>query len=365
VRQNITQTYVENNFLRPDFLLNGGFNSWQRGTSLSDSELTTFSNYCADQWRLTFPPSQQLTVSKATDTFTTNFRSHSCLSLTLSNATVSLSTNTQFGLFQPIEGIYARNLLYSPLTFAGKIQTNRGGKYSAFISWVDTASSNYYYYAVPITLIGNNSEETFVVNFDPCPTTFTPQKGEALSMKVGIILAGNALTTSGVYLNCPAASETYCVSGQENFFASSSNTFKISQVTLNLGRTPKNYILDSATSELESLYRYIERVRLSSHLVNLYSNTTSHTGMLNYTRKLSSTPSFNFLQTDESKSSITNSSAVYYVGGNTAFTLGSFAAAARTTNTSTKFNFTTTTATPVGVDTGNINLDVLVSSNLV
>lgn len=360
----VTQTFVENNFLRPSVLLNGGFNHWQRGNSLNDSELTAYSNFCADQWRLTFPASQQLTVARATDSFTTNAKSHYCLSLSLSNVTSTLSANTQFGLFQPIEGIYARQLLYTPITFSGKIKTNCPGIYSAFISWVDTASSNYYYCAVPITLLGNNTEETFVAVFPPCPATFTPQKGEAASMKVGILLAGNKTSTSGIYTTCPAANETYTVSGQANFFASLTNTFQITQLVLGAGLQPKVYSLPSIDDELYSLTRYVERLRLSSHIVNLYSNTANHVGSLVYSRKLSSSPNFTFLQQDDTKSAIANSGAVFYVGGSTNFTLNTFAAAARTTATSSKFTFTTTATTPVGVDTGNINLDVLVFSNL-
>ena len=360
----ITQVFAENNFLRSPILLNGGFSSWQRGSSLNDTELTSFSNYCADQWRLTFPASQQVTVARATDFVTSNSRTHHCLSLSLTNATASLSANTQFGLWQPIEGIFARQLLYTPVTFSGKVQTNCPGTYSAFISWVDTASSNYYYCTVPITLAGLGAEETFTAVFPPCPTTFTPQKGEAVSMKVGLILAGNTTTTSGIYVTCPTTTETYAVTGQANFYNSASNTFKISQVTLNAGSTPRIYSLPSINEELLSIQRYIERLRLSSHVVNLYANTSSHVGSLTYTRKLSASPTFTFTQLDDGKSAIANSTAVFYATGSTLFTLGSFAAAARTTATSTKFTFSTTVTTPVGVDTGNLNLDVLVTSNL-
>lgn len=360
----VTQTYVENNFLRPSALLNGGFTHWQRGSSLNDTELTSFSSFCADQWRLTFPAGQQLTVQRATDFVTSNARTHFCLSLALTNATASLSTNTQFGLFQPIEGVYARQLLYTPVTFSGKVRTNRSGIYSAFISWVDTASSNYTYCVVPFTLQGTDAEESFSVTFPICPTTFTPQKGEAASLKVGILLAGNTTTTTGIYTTCPAAAETYAAAGQVNFFASASNTFSISQLVLNAGSLPAVYNLPSIADELDTLYRYVERVRLSSHIVNLNANTTSHVGSLMYGRKLTASPSFTFLQTDDAKSAIANSGAVFYVGGSTNFTLGTFATAARTTTTSSRFTFSTTTATPVGVDTGNINLDVLVMSNM-
>lgn len=360
----VTQTFVENNFLRPSIILNGGFNHWQRGNSLNDTELTTFTNYCADQWRLTAPAGQQFSVSRATDFVTSNARSHYCLSLTLSNATTSLSANTQFGLFQPIEGIYSRQLLYSPVVFSGKVQTNCPGIYSAFISWVDTASSNYYYCTVPVTLLGNSTEETFTAIFPPCPSTFTPQKGEVAGLKVGLILAGNTTTTSGIYTTCPAATETYAVSGQVNFFGSASNVLKASQFTLNPGSSAKIYTVPSLDDELYTLARYIERLRLSSYLVNLNANTASHVGSLTYAKKMTSSPSFIFTQLDDTKSSITNSSAVYHGASNTAFTLGTFAAAARTTSTSSKFVFSTTTTTPVGVDTGNINLDVLVFNNM-
>lgn len=363
----ITQTYLENNFIRPSILLNGGFDHWQRGTSLNETELAAFSNYCADQWKLTIPVSQQVTIAKATDFVTSNARSSSCLSLALSNTTSSISSGSQYALFQPIEGIYARNLLYSPVTFAGKVKTNRAGIYSAFISWVDTATSNYYYCVAPITLLGTDTEESFSVTFPACPTTFTPQKGEAVSVKVGILLAGNATSVTGVYTTCSTSAETYTATGQVNFFASSSNTFKISQVTINPGSVAKVYFLDSLDRELVMLYRYAERLRLSSHLVNLYANTTSHVGNLSYHKKLGSTPTLVFQQTDESKTSITNSAAVYYVGGNTTFAssdVSTFARATRTTSRSTKFTFSTSSATPLGVDTGNINLDVLVISAL-
>jgi hypothetical protein len=360
----VTQNYLESNFLRPTALLNGGFDHWQRGTTLNETELTAFSNYCADQWRLTFPALQQITVTRAADFVTSNTRSNRSLGITLSNTTSSFSAGSQYSISQRIEGIYARDLLYRPTTFSGKVKTNTPGIYSAFISWVDTASSNYYYCTVPITLLGTGAEETFTANFPPCPTTFTPQRGEAYSVKIGFILAGNATSVTGVYLSGPAASETYCNASQVNLFASSSNYINFSQLTVNPGTTAKIYHLNSYDEEAKLCQRYIERKVLSSHLVNLYANTTSHTGSISYERKLSATPSFIFQQTDESKSAIANSSAVYYVGGNTAFTLGTFAAASRTTNKSTKFTFTTTSATPVGVDTGNINLDVLVISNL-
>lgn len=365
MKQFVTRAFLESNFLRHPVILNGGFNHWQRGNSLNDTELTTFSNFCADQWRLTFPASQQVTVQRANDFVTSNSLSHFCLQLSLSNATTVLSANTQFGLFQPIEGIYARELLYNPVTFSAKVQTNCPGTYSAFISWVDTASSNYVYCTVPITLLGNNTEETFTVNFPPCPSNFTPQKGEAASLKVGIILSGNTTTTSGIYSTCAAASETYAVAGQVNFYGSASNVFRISQVTLNVGSTPSVYVLPSLPDELDTLYRYIERLRLSSHIVNLYNNTSSHVGSLTYARKMTSSPSFIFTQTDDTKSTIANSGAVFYVGGSTNFTLGTFAAAARTSATSSRFNFSTTTTTPQNIDTGNINLDVLVFSNMV
>lgn len=359
----VTQSYLENNFVRPTSLINGGFDFWQRGNLLIHSEITTFAQYCADQWMLTFPGSQQLTTQRISDFVTSNARSHSALGLTLQSATSSLSAGTNYHLSQRIEGIYARNLLYKPVTFSGKVQTNAAGTYTAFISWVDTASSNYYYCAVPIVLTGSGSEESFTAVFPPCPTTFAPEKGEALSVKVGIVLGGTATTVTGIYLNCPAASETYCHSAQTNFFASSSNYMNFSQMTLNPGSEAKIYFLDSYDTQLKLCRRYIERRALASHLVNLYANTTSHTSSLTYERKRS-TPTFVFQQTDESKSAISNSSAVYYVGASMGFTLNTFAAAGRTTTSSTGFTFTTTSATPVGTDTGNINLDVLVISNL-
>lgn len=359
----VTQSYLENNFVRPTTLLNGGFDFWQRGTLLTHSELTAFANHSADQWQLTFPGSQQLTVQRISDFVTSNKRANRALGITLSSATSSLTAGTQYGLSQKIEGIYARELLYKPVTFSGKAKTNVGGTYTAYISWVDTASSNYYYCAVPIVLLGTGSEESFTAVFPPCPTTFTPEKGEAYSVKVGIILAGVATSVTGIYLTCPAASETYSHAAQANLFASSSNYINFSQLTLNPGSQAKAYFLDSYDAQLKLCRRYIERKTLASHLVNLYANTTSHVGSLTYETKRSS-PSFVFQQTDEAKSSIANSSAVYYVGGSTAFTLNTFAAAGRTTTSSTGFSFSTTSATPVGTDTGNLNLDVLVISNM-
>lgn len=360
----VTQNYLESNFIRPTALLNGGFDHWQRGTSLIETELTTFSGYSADQWITTFPAAQQITVARAADFVTSNKRSNRSLGVTLSSATSSLSANTQYGIHQKIEGIYARDLLYRPVTFAGKVKTNAAGTYTAYISWVDTASSNYYYCAVPVTLSGTGAEESFTAVFPPCPTTFTPEKGEAYSVKVGLILAGNATTVTGIYLTCPAASETYSHASQVNFFASSSNYLNLSQLTLNPGSTAKVYFLDSYEAQLKLCQRYIERKVLSTYLVNLYANTTAHVGSLSYERKLSDTPTLVFQQTDENKSAISNSSAVFYGGGSTAFTLGTFAAAGRTTNKSSGFTFTTTGVTPIGIDTGNINLDVLVVSNL-
>lgn len=359
----VTQSYLENNFVRPTTLLNGGFDFWQRGSSLAESEITAFSNYSADQWQITFPVSQLLTTQRITDFVTSNKKSSKALQLTLSSATSSLTASTQYGISQKIEGIYARELLYKPVTFAGKVKTNLAGTYTAYISWVDTASSNYYYCAVPIILAGTGSEESFTAVFPPCPTTFTPETGEAYSVKVGLILAGVATSVTGIYLTCPAASETYSHSSQANLFASASNYMSFSQLVLNPGSQAKVYFMDSYDTQLQLCRRYVERKTLASHLVNLYANTTSHVGSLTYERKRSS-PSFTFQQTDESKASISNSSAVYYVGGNTAFTLNTFAAAGRTTTSSTGFTFTTTSATPVGVDTGNLNLDVVVISNL-
>lgn len=359
----VTQNYLDSNFTRPIALLNGGFNRWSRGTSLSATELTAFSNYCADNWMLTLPTSQTGTISKITDFVTSNNRANKAFSLALSSATSSLSSSTQYGLSQRLEGTYARDYLYRSVTFSGKVKTNVAGVYSAYISWHDTASSNVAYCVMPVTLLGSEAEETFTVTFPPCPSTFTPEKGEAFSVKVGLILAGNATTVTGVYLTEAASAETYCHTSQVNLFASSSNYIKFSQITLTPGLTAAPYRVDSLEYEALLCKRYVERLSLSSHLVNLYANTTLHTGSLSYQKK-AITPSLIFQQTDESKASISNSSAVYYVGTSTAFTLSTFAAAGRTTNLSTGFTFNTTSSTPAGTDTGNINLDVLVIANI-
>lgn len=359
----VSQTYVDNNFVRPVSLINGGFNVWQRGTSMTSANITTFGGLTSDRWSLTLPGSQLVTASRINDFVTSNKRAHYAYSLALSSATVSLTAGTQFAFHQRMEGIYARDLLYKATAFSGKIKTNKAGTYTAFISWVDSASSNVVYCAAPVVLTGSGAEESFSVVFPPCPNTFTPVVGEAFSVKVGIVLAGNATTVTGIYLTEPAASETYCASGQVNLFDSASNYIQFSQFTLTPGSVSKPYFQELASVEEYLCKRYCERLTLSSHLVNLYAGTASHVGSLSYLQKFAN-PSLVFLQTDAAGSAIANSSNVFYGGGSTAFTLGSFAQAGRITTKNAGFTFTTTSTTPANISTGNLNLDVVVSAVL-
>lgn len=359
----VNRNYLETNFLRPLVLLNGNFNIWQRYTTLTNVDIAAFGGYTADRWMLDLPAGQTCTVTKGNSFVTSNSLSNSSWALTLSNSTSSLPSSSQYLFKQRIEGTAARQLLYRPVVLSGKAETNKAGVYSAVMAWTDSVNSKTSYCVVPITLLGTGAEESFTAIFPPCPSNFTPVIDSNLSLTVGLVLAGNLSSVTNIYLNVTTGSESYCAAGQVNFFSTISNYISLSQVVLNAGVAPQPFIGSVEEVDRTLCTRYFERKALSGHLVNLFAGTSTHFGSIAYAYKRS-TPTLSFTNTTVAKATITNSANVYYNGGSTAVTQVSFAAATRTTDTSSGFTFNTASNTPAGNDTGYLNQDVLINSEL-
>lgn len=360
----VGRNYLENNFIRPSVLINGNFNIWQRYTALTQTDVTAFGGYTCDRFMLTFPAAQTLDVSRQTSFVTSNTLSDYCWSLALTNATTSLPASSQYVFQQRLEGSVASQLLYRPVVFSGKVQTNKAGIYSAFIAWTDTVNAKTVYSVFPVTFTGSGVEESFKATFQPCPSTFTPVVNSNLSVTIGIVLAGNLTSVVNTYLTGNPGSESYCATGQVNLFDSASNYIKFSQLVLNPGTEAQPFI--NSTKQLDRIQceRYFERKNLCAHPVNLFAGTSTHYGSAEYFSKRTSTPSISFTNLDTSKATITNSANVYYAGANTALVQSSFAASQRTANSASGFTFNTSSATPANISSGYINQDVLINAEI-
>jgi hypothetical protein len=359
----VSRNYVESNFLRPPVLINGNFSNWQRYESLTEVDLAAFGGYTADRWMLTLPAGQTATISKQTSFVTSNSLSESCWGLALTNATASLPASSQFVFQQRIEGIVANQLLYRPVVFSGKVQTNKAGIYSAFIAWTDTVNTKTIYSVVPITLNGTGLEETFKASFQPCPSNFTPVLNSNLSVTIGIVLAGNLTNVTNLYLNVNQGTEAYCATGQVNLFDTASNYIKFSQLVLNAGTEAQPFIVNTKQQDDIQCRRYFERKTLCAKTVSLFAGTSTHFGNVDFANKRA-VPTLSFSNLDVTKTSIATSADVYYAGGNTPLVQPSFAAAVRTTQSSSGFTFSTSSSTPAGIDSGYINQDLLINAEL-
>ena len=257
----VTKNYLENNFLKPVIALNTGFDFWARGNTISQTALTTLGNYTADCWTFSsFPASQTGSISRASNFATSNKLSQYCWNLSLTNATTSLPALSQYILVNRLDGNQIRHLLGKSLVVSGKARTNKAGTYSVFVAFLDTTSNLVSYSSVPITLLGNQTEEAFEAHLPISASNFIPVLTNSWSGYYGIVLAGNKSTVTGISLTVSSGSEAFCHPSQVNIFDNSTNYFQISQFQIVPDIYPKAYLPIPYSLEKELCRYYYERI---------------------------------------------------------------------------------------------------------
>jgi hypothetical protein len=236
--------------IRQNFLINGNFDFWQRGTEFTLG--TNNQAYTADRWKYVRENSTsgQIRIDRSIDvpSLIGKYSLQGAPTVSVS----SINSNEVYYIGQIIEGYSTLPLMDKVCTLSFWVKTNKPGIYSvAFQNSTQTRS-----YVSSYTVNSSNVWEKKVISLTVSSSgvwNFTDQAG----LRILFVLAcGSSLIPSP---NTWVTNPYYGVTGQVNFLDSLSNTIKFAGVKFELGLSDTSGMGRSIATELTMCQRYFEK----------------------------------------------------------------------------------------------------------
>lgn len=236
--------------IRPNFLINGNFDFWQRGTAFTFG--TSTGGYTADRWKYVRENSTsgQIRIDRSVNVPSLVAKYSLQASPTVSIA--SLFSNEVYYVGQIIEGYSTLPLMDKVCTLSFWVKSNKTGIYS--VVFQNGAQSRSY--VSSYTINSSDVWEKKVISLTVSSSgswNFTDQAG----LRILFVLAcGSSLIPAP---NTWVTNPYYGVTGQVNFLDSLSNTIQFSGVKFELGLGDTSGMGRSIATELTMCQRYFEK----------------------------------------------------------------------------------------------------------
>lgn len=238
-------------------IINGSFNVWQRGTSITSVGVDTYGPDRFKQWASAGSETGLSTWSQSTDVPSgQGFQYSSQLAVTTAQA--SFSSSQGYAFAQRIEANNIYDLSYGTsgaktTTVSFWAKSTKTGTYTAYLINYGSASTNVYKQTVSLT----SSWAQYTLTFAGDTSLATTTTGNATGFEFGIMLsngATSALTNSWVSLSLANKTAT----GQVNFYDTIGNTLNITGVQLEIGSQATGYEYRMYGQELALCQRYYQ-----------------------------------------------------------------------------------------------------------
>ena len=234
-----------------NYIINGNFDVWQRGTSFTSAGNTT---YNADRFQLVKITDGDFDILRSTDvpTITSNATGSSySYHLDVTTADSSIGSGQAVAIQQAIEGNIYKIIHSKQVTLSFWVKATKTGTYC--VSFKNSASDRSYVAEYTVSVTDTWEKKSITLTLDTSGTwLFT--NGIGLTIRFCIAGGSTFQTTAGSW----QSGNYLCTSSQVNAMDSTSNNFRLSQVQLELGSqaTPFKPFGGNFQSDLLACYRY-------------------------------------------------------------------------------------------------------------
>jgi hypothetical protein len=251
---NFFKSQPTSNGLATNFIRNGNFDFWQKGTSFA--AIATNTRF-VDGFGYGNTSTAVHTASRSTDVPTlaqSGFQSTYSALIDCTTADASVGAGDSTVLFQMLEGFNWAQLINRTVTFSFWVKATKTGTYCVFFQTNSSSRSYVAEYTVNSTATWENKTISITLN----PSGGTNDFINGIGLYLGFCLMGGSTyqTTAGAWQN----GGFYCTSNQVNACDSTSNDFRVSQVMINIGG-PQIFVRSGITipGELVICQRYYEK----------------------------------------------------------------------------------------------------------
>lgn len=239
-----------------NFVINGGFDFWQRGTPIA---LTTTTVYTADRYMYQAASAGNTTMSKIACAVS---KTNNALRMTATGAT-TMDAGTYSMISHKFEGIVAVNMYKKVVTFSFWVRAAISGNFTlvirdapashSYLSNIVINSANTWEFKTVSLLIDTD----FWLNTSP---SYTAVSDNTFAFVVTIALAEGSTGWAGS-ANAWLSGNYYGLSTQTNFLSNIGYTFDIADFMVNIGTLPAPFVRAGKTmgGELALCQRYYER----------------------------------------------------------------------------------------------------------
>lgn len=235
-------------------IINGGFDFWQRGTSLADD------SYGADRWYLSQNGDMVATQDRIEDVPTWSRSTYSKrINITASDTLLDGSNNLH--LRQRVEGLIGSSLIGEEVEISFSVKTNKIGQYT--VALIDGASSKSIKKSYTVTTTGAWEKYSISLNLNEATAIFN--KDNSICFQLYFSLGASPTFTSsneGVW----ETGAIFNVSGSENLSDTIGNYWQVSDVMVTKKSEDENYEPEfvragrNYVEESNLCYRYYWRI---------------------------------------------------------------------------------------------------------
>jgi len=236
-------------------IINGNFNIWQRATSRDEADGNV---YKADRWLTYLNGDAEFTFTQGTTPPTESqigMKSTYTAKITVDTADVALTSSNYSLLAQKIEGYNFAALKGGNATLSFWVKSSATGIYC--VSFLNTGYGYHFIREYTINTADTWEYKTLTVPFgDETAGTWNATTGIGCNVFFCLGAGDTYQNTADVW----ASGADYCTSNQENFWATGSNVFELSQVQLEKGLVATDFEGRSITQELAMCQRYFYKL---------------------------------------------------------------------------------------------------------
>lgn len=259
---------VVQGLFRRNLIINGDFDLWQRGITVSQAGNTTH-QYLADRFFVEGTAGYQYTMSKSADV--PDAPSQSSLKVVNINQLTNPAATDRFYIGYAVEGFDFKRFVDQTAVLSFKVKSSVAGQYYvSFRNSVNDAA-----YIVPYTIDTINTWETkkFTVVFDYTFGTWDYANGAGL--KIAWPLASGT-SRHGTAPNVWEATNGMTLSDAVNWGGVAGASFQLSQIQFELGATPSSFEYIPLAAAVVRAQRYYEK----TYDLNVVPGTITYEGAL-------------------------------------------------------------------------------------
>ena len=225
-------------------------NPWQRGTSFT---AVANGSYTADEWGWVQNGTGSINITQTADAPTISqagYFASQCLNATVGTAQSTIAAGNYFGIAYPIEGYDFTAIAQQPFTLSFWVKSSITGTYC--VGFKNNGPDSCY--IGQYTINTANTWQQVIINVSANPTTGTWNYTTGIGLQLVFTLAAG--TTYQGTVNTWNSSNVFATSSQVNFMASTSNSFRLALVQLQIGSNATSYIFSEIANVLQYCNRY-------------------------------------------------------------------------------------------------------------